>query len=351
MRIYPRNRRTLLHSAEELVMGAKVHRIAVIWRGDWDGSGAAAKYEARLAPVCAALRAAGFAPAPMAFVEETAEAFRTALFGCDGALVWVNPLAQDRDRTQLDAILRAAAARGLWVSAHPDVISAMATKEVLYRTRALGWGSDTKLYQSAGAFAAQFLVSVAQGARVLKPQRGNDGRGVIKVSGGPDLFSVQATASDHAESMSWPVLQKHVAEMFASTPAIIDQECHDAGLGMVRCYMSFDRVIGFCEQEPRSAAAPFAMNSSKAMHDAGAPMFAALRAAMEGDWTPRLMRLLNLETAMLPALWDADFLRRGARKDGSDYALCEINASCVSPFPEAAPAAIASGIRAWVGEP
>ena len=34
-----------------------------------------------------------------------------------------------------------------WVSAHPDVILKMGVKEVLHRTRHLGWGTDTHLYR------------------------------------------------------------------------------------------------------------------------------------------------------------------------------------------------------------
>jgi hypothetical protein len=37
-------------------------------------------------------------------------------------LVWVNPIHEGRNRALLDALLREVAARGVWVSAHPDVI-------------------------------------------------------------------------------------------------------------------------------------------------------------------------------------------------------------------------------------
>jgi hypothetical protein len=40
-------------------------------------------------------------------------------------------------------MLRDLAARGVWVSAHPDVILKMGVEDVLYRTRHLGWGTDT----------------------------------------------------------------------------------------------------------------------------------------------------------------------------------------------------------------
>jgi len=55
----------------------------------------------------------------------------------------------------LDVMLCEVAERGPWVSAHPNVILQMGVKEVLYRTRHLGWGTDTHLYRSGcGSFAA-----------------------------------------------------------------------------------------------------------------------------------------------------------------------------------------------------
>ena len=58
----------------------------------------------------------------------------------------------------------------------------MGVKEVLYRTRHLGWGTDTHLYRSAAEFAAEFPARLrAAGPRVLKHNRGNGGQGVWKV--------------------------------------------------------------------------------------------------------------------------------------------------------------------------
>jgi hypothetical protein len=51
-------------------------------------------------------------------------------------------------RTQL---LREVADAGVVVSAHPDINLKLGTKEVLYRTRELGWGSDTHLYRTLSA--------------------------------------------------------------------------------------------------------------------------------------------------------------------------------------------------------
>jgi hypothetical protein len=92
-----------------------------------------------------ALEELGVAAEPVLYSEQTEEAVRTRLLAMDGVLVWVAPLSSGKDRTRL-ALLRDIAAQGVWVSAHPDVILKMGVKEVLYRTRMLGWGTDTDLY-------------------------------------------------------------------------------------------------------------------------------------------------------------------------------------------------------------
>jgi len=53
-------------------------------------------------------------------------------------------------------MLREVAAKGVWVSAHPDVILKMGTKEVLFHTRHLGWGTDTHIYRSLEEMKEQF---------------------------------------------------------------------------------------------------------------------------------------------------------------------------------------------------
>jgi hypothetical protein len=66
---------------------------------------------------------------------------------------------------------------------------------------------------------------------------------------------------------------------------------------------------------------------------------------METDWVPAMQKLLDLPTERLPALWDADFFYRAQSDPGGRFLLCEINVSCVSPFPDGAPEAIAEAVR------
>lgn len=323
-------------------------RIAVMWRGDPRAPQSPAPHEARLRPIVEALNATGFAAEGVVWFDDDAPRIAARLATYAGVLVWINPLADGRDRSRVDAALRELAAKGVWVSAHPDVILVMGTKEVLYATRALGWGSDTDLYDTPAAFEARFWQRLEGGARVLKPLRGNDGQGVLKVVAHGDHVIAQHAADDRVETLSRQALAARVRETFARSGRVIDQAFHDnLTAGMVRCYLSLDRVIGFAEQRPRRDDGAFGMNSAKTMHDATTPQFADLRASMEREWVPGLQRILGLETKRLPALWDADFLYRSPRDAGAHgrFVLCEINVSCVSPFPPAAPATIAAAVR------
>src|SRR5262249_37709896 len=135
------------------------------------------------------------------------DAVRAQLTTVDGVLVWVNPIHEGRNRALLDALLREVAARGVWVSAHPDVILRMGTKEVLHRTRAMSWGCDTALYRTAEAIRTELPARLAAGPRVIKRNRGNGGQGVWKVEtlAGPrnrPMVRVLDATSDASEELA-----------------------------------------------------------------------------------------------------------------------------------------------------
>jgi hypothetical protein len=102
----------------------------------------------RLARVADMLRGVGIEIEGAPYADEAVEDVRAQLLRADGVLVWVNPIETGRDRSVLNALLKEVAAAGVLVSAHPDAIRKMGTKEVLYRTRAMSWGCDSRLYAS-----------------------------------------------------------------------------------------------------------------------------------------------------------------------------------------------------------
>jgi hypothetical protein len=325
--------------------GSPVPWIALLWRGD-PGGPPPDPAATRMAPIFAGLARRRVTAEPVLYADDAVEAARVRLLDFDGVLVWVDPISDGRDRSRLDPMLRALAAQGLWVSAHPDVILKMGVKEVLYRTRELGWGVDTHLYET----------------RVLKQNRGNGGIGVWKVelaapgaSAAEMIVNVLPARADHVqEGVQLADIMAECEACLAGSGRLIDQAYQArVGDGMVRCYLSQDRVVGFAEQSPRSrslddpAAATFGMASGKIMHDETALAFQGLRRSMEADWVPGLQRLLEIETSALPALWDADFLFGPKTAAGEDrYVLCEINVSSVAPFPPTAGDAVAEAAAA-----
>lgn len=327
-------------------------RIVVIWRGSDIDPDQAARYEARLGPVFDALRNRGFSVDPLVYFDRDVDAVRNRLEGAYGILVWVNPLVDGQTRATLNMLLREAARAGVFVSAHPDVIDAMGTKRVLFATRDLGWGSDVRFHATSAELEVSLAHSLAGGSvRVLKPLRGNDGLGVLKLSPGRgNEVIVRHAHDDKEETLPMPALLARLEPNFAAHGGLIDQTFNETvGDGMVRCYMVRDKVAGFARQHPRAysaGASAFAMASAKAMHRPDASEFGDLRLYMEADWVPALRTLLDLGIRDLPSLWDADFLLRAADTNlkRSRYMLCEINVSCVSPFPDTAPEMIAAAL-------
>ena len=237
--------------------------------------------------------------------------------------------------------------------------SKMGVKEVLHRTKHLGWGTDTHLYRSVEAFHAEFPRRLrSAGPRVLKQNRGNGGQGVWKVELTSEPHQetatvrvLQAQSGSLPEDMRLTRFMKQCDVHFENAGCIVDQ-LFQARLpdGMIRCYMAADKVVGFGHQlikalippPPEGPASEAARPGPRIMHPASAPQFQMLRSKMETEWTPQMMQLLDIDAASLPVIWDADFLYGPRDATGEDtYVLCEINVSSVFPFPVDAPPAIA----------
>jgi hypothetical protein len=270
-------------------------------------------------------------------------------------LVWVDPLSDGRTRAALDPLLREVASRGVWVSSHPDVILKMGVKEVLHRTRHLGWGTDTHLYRSMTAFRAEFPDRLRlHGPRVLKRNRGNGGQGVWKVElvpGRPTIRVLEARRGSVPENLDLAHFMARCGEYFRDDGCVIDQPFQPRlPEGMIRCYLAGDRVAGFGHQlikaliapPPEGPDSPAAQPGPRVMHPPSAPQFQRLRTLMERDWVPRMAGMLEIGRNDLPVIWDADFLYGPKASAGEDtYVLCEINVSSVFPIPDEAPDEIA----------
>jgi len=333
-------------------------RLALLWPRDASKWHAKTPQDYRLHRVFEAIAALGIEAEPAIYADDVAGQLREQLLRCDGVLVWVDPISQGRDRVVLDALLRDVASNGVWVSAHPDVILKMGVKEVLHRTRHLGWGTDTHLYRDAGAFRKEFPQRLrTAGPRVLKQNRGNGGQGVWKidlVSGsGQDAIirALHAPRGSMPQEMPIGDFMRRCEAYFANNGCIVDQPFQvRLPDGMIRCYMAADKVVGFGHQfikalippPPEGPDSEAAQPGPRIMHPAAAPEFQVLKIRMESEWTPQMMQLLGIDAGSLPIIWDADFLYGPRDATGHDtYVLCEINVSSVFPFPEQGPSEIA----------
>lgn len=340
-------------------LDSKPDKIAIVWRGDREARQAATPQNNRFYRIFEELAALGLQAEPAVFDENFVDEVREQLLAVDGVLVWVDPLQEGKTRTVLDALLRDVASRGPWVSAHPDVILEMGVKEVLHRTKHLGWGTDTRLYRTTADFGAVFTSRLqSAGPRVLKQNRGNGGQGVWKVElvfdpavAASVVHVLHALRGSLPEELPLAEFMARCEPYFASGGCIIDQPFQPRlPDGMIRCYMGADKVVGFGHQyikalippPPEGPDSPAAQPGPRIMHGADAEPFQLLRAKMEAEWTPQMMEVLGIDAASLPIIWDADFLYGPRTASGEDsYVLCEINVSSVFAIPDQAPAAIA----------
>jgi hypothetical protein len=344
-------------------------RIGILWRGERTTDSINTAEKGRLQPIFEALRARGVLPEPVVFSDDAVDGVRQQLLQLDGVLVWVDPIMGDTDRTNLDALLREAASERAWVSAHPDVILKMGTKEVLFRTRELGWGGDIYLYESHQQLKREFPARLASGPRVVKQNRGNGGIGVWKVvlttaNGADSMVRIQHALPRDTATDEIPLTDffQRCEAYFSSDGRMIDQPFQPRIVeGMIRAYMVKDEVVGFARQYPeglspddaaatRVAEAPqniLGLPAKKTMYPATEAQFTALRSHLESDWIAGMQRLVDVDRHSLPMLWDADFLYGPKTPSGDDtYVLCEINVSSVAPFPPQAVAKLADAVLA-----
>jgi hypothetical protein len=335
-------------------------RVGLLFPGERDAAGASPALETtRLRAIAAALAEAGVQPVSVAHDDAAIDAVRRELLALDGVLVWVNPVERGADRARLDALLREVAAAGVLVSAHPDVIDAMGTKDVLHAARDLPFGSDTRRYGSREELLRAFPACLAEGQpRVLKHVRGNGGQQVWKV----ELIATapearvrvrHAARGSQSEELELAVFLQRFDAYFAAGGALVDQRFQERlADGMVRCYFVGRQVAGFGEQlvnalyPAPATGGPAPQPGPRLYYPPTRPDFQRLKEQAESRWLPALVKRLQLSRESLPVIWDADFLYGPRDERGQDsYVLCEINVSCVFPFPDEALAPLARVVR------
>jgi hypothetical protein len=328
-------------------------RVAILFPADPTLKIATRLDQSRFAETAAALRAAGIDVIGAPYADDIVDEVRRQLRSVDGVLVWYNPVERGRDRSLLNAMLREIAARGTFVSTHPDAIDRIGTKDVLFRTRTMGWGCDTRFYETIDAMQSVLAESLASGPRVLKQIRGQSGDGVWLVQlaepytpkPNPLLRVRHAKRVSPEEVMPFEAFITNCVDYFTAG-GIIDQVYQPRLTeGMVRCYLVRDRVAGFGEQLINML---YPAPDGGVLADAPLPGprhyfpptradFQPLKLKLENGWVDEMCEIVGLAKSQLPVLWDADFLYGPKDASGADtHVLCEINVSSVYPFPPSA---------------
>jgi hypothetical protein len=320
-------------------------RVAILYPGDRGARDVSDPKASRFAALFDAFQGSGIAPEPAVYNDDFASEVEQQLGKVDGVLVWHNPIEAGRKRQLLDALLGRVAARGVFVSTHPDTILRLGTKDVLLDVRDLPFGSDAHAVADVQDLAASVRPRLESGPRVLKQHRGHSGIGVWRIErmtgGCYALRHAERGASE--EIVDFATIVARLAPCFEERGHMVDQAWQPRMIeGMTRAYLVRNRVAGFGHQAvnalfPASAGHEAPQAGQRLYSDAEDPRFQDLRARLEGGWIDMLCSRAGVEPARVPLLWDVDFLlgERGP-EEPERYVLCEINVSSVAPFPESA---------------
>ena len=317
--------------------------IALLYPGDRATRDRADPAESRFAALFEAFAAAGVRALPAIYHDDFAGEVEAQLRSCALVLVWCNPIQDGRRRDKLDAMLRRVHEAGVIVSAHPDAVLKLGTKDVLFDSRDLPFGSDVHRIDSVAQLEAELPARLLKGPRVLKQYRGHSGIGVWRVEGGPSHYRVrQAPRGSEEATVDLAGLAAAMSPYFEPENGghMIDQAWQpQLADGMVRAYLVEDRVAGFGHQAINAFAAP--QTGPRLYYTVDElPQFHGLKQQLESGWVELLSARVGLPRNKLPLLWDCDFIGK------DDFVLCEINVSSVSPFPPSAIPSIVAAVRA-----
>jgi hypothetical protein len=333
--------------------------VALLYPGDRAARERSDPAASRFKALFDAFASAGVSAEPAVYHDDFAEEVGAQLRRVAAVLVWCNPIEAGRRRDRLDLLLREVAQSGVLVSAHPEAVLRIGTKDVLVETRDLPFGSDAVRVDTLDQLASELPARLRQGPRVLKQHRGHSGIGVWRVEriDGSALLQVRhAQRGSEPQCVDLQQMLRIMAPYFepANGGHMIDQAWQSRlPDGMVRAYMVEDRVAGFGHQAinalyPAHAGEPAPQPGPRLYHGPDdLPQFQGLRRLLETDWVEQLRSRVDLPRAQLPLLWDCDFMFGEPAADGQQrYVLCEINVSSVSPFPPSSIGPLVQAVKA-----
>ena len=298
------------------------------------------------------LSGAGFHAETVLYHHSKTKCLEDGLTRFDAVLSWVNPgerLERGADNLNLDDVLLRISQKGVFVSTHPDIILKIGTKKVLYTTRHMDWGGNVELYSNFDDFKRRFVSSLNNsGVRILKQYRGESGRGIFKVylkdSESRNISVTSATSSNDEMLFSADEFHSEFKEYFDDGGLLISQEwAKGITNGMVRCYLTGTKVSGFgyqeavalCPQSDNPKDTKIRPMSPRFYFSEDCGLFQDLRKITEEKGVPELQEIHSISDELMPLLWDIDLFINDVNSAHTErkYTLCEMNVSCVSPFP------------------
>ena len=340
----------------------------------------------------------------------------------NAVLCWVDPIFPDDDGNEmsrecgdnlgtagLDDMLRRVSEKGILVSTHPDIISKIGTKKVLFDTRNEAWGSGstTKLYKNAVDLKenlVKLLLLNPHIPRVLKMERGCSGKGVWRCEINNSPSKTCTTTQDiflRVQHAGDDIVEEHVhindfiarvsKRMASFGGGVVDMPYFPRiNEGIIRCYMFRGRCGGVLHQTDveliESCQHPklrkLNLTRGYKVETPSNSKHKELAKILEEEWIPKLLtnvgllegqesssqvfskskdKLQSKMDVMLPVIWDMNFIYRStSNEDGkcevdpanvlrsSKYVLCEINCSCV--FSEELMEETAKEISHWLND-
>lgn len=259
----------------------------------------------------------------------------------DAVLVWVNPVDRDIETGYFEKYLRDMKDQGKYVSSQPDAVIKIGTKKVLFELSGTRWSSNTFLHENESTFIELEERLNIDSFRVLKQHRGNDGIGVYKV-GRVDKYYIAKEAHTNKELIfnSFDDMKNFLIGNFnisINNPIIETKWNNNLVNGVIRCYFCNKTVAGFGYQEINSLYPDEVTTNIKKQRfylTENCGIFKGIRGVIETEFIDDILVNLEIDQSTLPLIWDADFFINDLAKN--DIELCEINASCVSPFPPSA---------------
>jgi hypothetical protein len=181
----------------------------------------------------------------------------------------------------------------------------------------------------------------------LKQYRGNGGNSVFKIcfddANKKNICVIHAPQANEKRILSKDEFHKEFSKYFENNGLLINQQWSQGITnGMVRCYLTGNKVSGFGYQESVALCPYTNGNDSKIRPASGrfyfteyCGMFQDLRQIMESKWIPQLREIHSISDKLMPLLWDIDLFINDVNTMETEkkYTICEINVSCVSPFP------------------